>query len=162
MPLYTDRFSGHMPVGDPRTPLHGAGGCDWPTVPPRRWALYAPLAWGWVAAWATQHVLLEWSNVGVAHDDCWWYMIDGPSIVGDATIRKRWLRDPRKIQYDIVVSTDSICGVFTWKLTQNEEACNRKFRLSGQDCYLEPELGGTGKFVDMRQVEFDATEAPPP
>lgn len=35
-PLYADRFAGHYFTGDPRTPVQGAGGCVWPTVPPYR------------------------------------------------------------------------------------------------------------------------------
>lgn len=80
-------FKGHLEADDPRNVVWGAGGCDWPTIPPCRLRLGSENASGPWELLKTSGVLLEASPLS-NHDDVTW--IGVPPFPTDVTLIWAW------------------------------------------------------------------------
>ena len=92
MPTYHNRFRGHMRLGDPRTPVSGAGGCTWPTVPPYRIMLYSRNPTGEWGFLAKEPIVLQYDLPTATHDYVVWYPLKLPTVVYRCLVEKFYLK----------------------------------------------------------------------
>lgn len=159
MPLVANRFAGHFPQGDPRTPVTVAGGCIWPTVPAMRYLLVSDDATGVWSFLNTDGILVEHQAFFPGHDKGQW---NGPlnfvPITRALGLKEyewpasiyTWCWD---IQHVLCSSPIRFC------VTRPYETCNRPIPLIEAWCLGSP-LETTGTTFRMLQVEFDETKPP--
>lgn len=157
--LYADRFSGHMDPADHRTPLHGAAGCVWPTVPPQRYYLTSGNATGVFVPFNLSGMLVA-RMVGSVDHNLYNYAQLGP-FPGISLVRCEKHAQPDGIGYRWLVEIDagSGCGIVSWDLDFPEQTCNRDVPLGNRSCPILP-VGSTGSQMRMIQVEFDKSSPP--
>lgn len=163
MPLYYDRFSGHFESADPRTPLHGAAGCIWPTVPAFRYCLKSDNATGVFWLLNFTGILVIRTTAAVDHDDYRYVPIAPPPPYNITRCRKVW--NPLTTGYRWEVDMDlgsGLCPV-SWRIERPNEKCNVNVILGARSCPSPPPLGSTGSTFRMLQVVYDeACPVPPP
>lgn len=159
MPLYDDHFSGHMESGDWRTPVTGAGGCIWPTVPPARWYLASTNATGLLFFLNITGLLcLPSTEIAPNHDQFDWFGVGGPIAV--TLCRKTYKPERPGYDFDVQLSVGSPCGgTLDFHVERGVEKCNRDILLGNQCCPSQP-TWCTGSTFTAYQVEFDHTTPP--
>lgn len=91
--LYADRFAGHLDHRDPRTPVQGAGGCPWPTIPPYRVQFSSTNATGQFEFLQHSPVILEQVPSVFHHRLLEWQVIEAPPEVYQWTLYKTFTPD---------------------------------------------------------------------
>lgn len=157
-PLYANRFKGHMPEGDPRSPFFGCAGCTWPTVPPYRWFLGSQDATGVLTFLNTVGILLEVTTDLPNPRAAQWDKIGGPIVVLDAFILKNEQVSPYGYSLSGVITLP--VGFAEWSVTYQEKTCNCCHPLPNVDLGSAPVLGTTGDTFAALQVEYDETLPP--
>lgn len=157
---YSDRFAGHLDHLDPRTPVHGAAGCVWPTVPAMRYYLTSDDATGIFLPLNVSGILVMRMVTSVDHDD-YRYVQFGPfPVISCPWFRKR--KDPESTGYiwDIIINGSSGCGPdLVWEIHRPMETCNRTIEIGNKCCPLLPG-SCTGSTFRAEQVEHDAFQPP--
>lgn len=167
MPLFDDRFSGHLENDDPRTLLQAAGGCVWPTIPPYRWGICTHNSTGMLMPMRFSYVVLEQTTPPPGHDFMRWLMISGPFPIVAGWVDRTYTRSTHTVDYVVSLTVSSPCGILVWRFSRGEERCNRGFDLGNKDCPGVPSAGSTGSGTKMFQLQWDKTEpigfpCPPP
>lgn len=159
-PLYADRFAGHMPDGDPRTPLHGAAGCVWPTVPATRYLFTSDDATGIFLPFKLLGALVIRSVATVDHDlysyisMAWappWELVYCRKVKDPSTSGYRW---------QIQMHAGSGLCLVTIDAPFPNQKCNVTVPLGAYECPFSVPPGTTGSTFRMEQVEFDETSPP--
>jgi hypothetical protein len=157
MPLYGNRFAGHIPNGDPRTPLTGAVGCIWPTFPPRKWRLWCTAAQGILTDLNYPGLLLEWQSTDPAHDLCSWRVISPPPAIWYCVLNKQeWNGPEGAFIYDLTIHFYTC--ILSALLYRPEERCNRDYLVGNLVCDYTGDQ--TGNDLALYQVEFNQTMPP--
>lgn len=160
MPKYADRFSGHMETDDPRTPLHGAAGCTWPTVPATRYLLKSDDATG---------VFLPLNFLGARvirmvntldHDSYSFVPLAGPPTFTILLCRKVANKATGGYRWELDLDGFSGCGVLEIRVEFPAGKCNKTVPLGNWVCPLFPLAGSTGSTFRMLQIEYDQTDPP--
>lgn len=160
MPLYADRFSGHMPEGDPRTPVFAAGLCTWPTVPPWRFYFHAPNGSGNWSNLRVNGMLFEKWSVGTSHDYCIWWQVGTLGNWHDCSISKFTSPWSDEIAWDIWMVNDSApLGIATKAISEPPGPCNTN-HVFGRFGFANPRLGNAGDDSMIYQVEYDEGQPP--
>lgn len=159
MPLYNDRFSGHMELDDPRTVIQGAGGNTWPTCPPYRWAPRTEDAYGLLSYWNTNAAYLTSAATGHEHNQIHWLGVNLPLGCSYFLAGKLWVPSELKINWTI-----AFIQTFPYALVQkvwqvNPGPGNVDLAIGNMTHPGLPD-SGTGDSFRLEQVEWDAT-APP-
>ena len=156
---WNERFDGHLSHEDPRTPVTGAAGCVWPTIPAHRYRLSSDNAWGVLFPLRAQPILVEKVTPGDAHDACQWNMISGPPPILFAILWKSWNPHSEGYTWQLGI-TATLCGIMEIEIERPEERCNRDFIIGEMTCPAY--AGGTGANFQARQVEWNKTAPPLP
>lgn len=158
MPKYHNRFTGHLPPGDPRNLTTGAGGCVWPTIPPYRVLLYSDDATGEWSFLRSHPVLMEQDRFVSHHNHTTWRAIEKPHQIYHILLEKIYIRDQfpnYRYWLTILLAAWSSERVFVKNLTGS---CNRSVYWG--PLYRTVQMGTTGKDFRQHQVVFDATRPP--
>lgn len=153
-----NRFAGHIKRGDPRTPVFGAGGCPWPTIPPYRWALTSDDATGIYRPFNGASIIFHVDQVTARHEHMVWRLTNRPPWLYAGVIRKLFIRD-RYPQYSYWVTIlMTIYGIDEIAFAHRTGPCNVNVHLGDQ-------IGGiirgrVGSTFRLLQVESDQTEPP--
>lgn len=159
MPLYADRFSGHLEAADFRTPLFGAAGCTWPTIPAQRYYLSSTNATGLLTVLNFTGILVIQNVPVVNHDDIQWVQF-GPHPFTVIKFRKLWVKERPGYNWELVLDIGSACGpALTWTLERPIESCNRDVIFGNKACQNAPSWT-TGSTFSAKQVEFDQGRPP--
>lgn len=160
MPLYDNHFAGHMESGDPRTPLHGAAGCVWPTVPAMRYLLISDDATGVFLPFKTTGALVARTIVTLDHDLYGYVPLAWPPLWNCTKCQK--VSDPSTGGYRWQIEFNAGSGVCSVSIDKAfpEQKCNVTVPLGNYTCPGQVPAGQTGTTFRMEQVEWD--EATPP
>lgn len=154
------QFSGHLWEGDPRSQVHGAGGCTWPTLPAMRYQLISDNATGIFFVWSlTPGLMVRMVNT-VDHD---LYKYVGVSIpLPFSLTRARKVYNPITWGYrwELDFEMGSGCSPILYRQERPLEKCNVNVLLGDGFCVEHPELGRFGSTFRMLQVKYDETEPP--
>lgn len=157
--LNLHRFNGHLDMADPRTPVHAAAGCTWPSIPAYRYLLVSANAYGVLAPLNTTGILVEQAGAGPSHDAMQYNMIAAPPPILFAILYKNWVEDPPGYEWDIGIVA-SMCGILQTTLEFPIQKCNVDFTIGEMSC--SGYYGGTGSTFQAKQVEWNRTLPPPP
>lgn len=157
--LYADRFAGHLDPDDVRTPVYGAGGCTWPTIPAWKYYLASSNAYGIFAPLTSQGILLESSDLE-AHDDHEWHWVSGPTPpFYNATMRKIWYPASLQFQWRITLHVTTCGAAMEWIIDEDIRKCNYNIPLTDRTCGTHA-FSGTGSHFTAYQVEWDSSKPP--
>lgn len=157
MPLYNQRFDGHLPEGDPRTPVTAALGCTWPTIPPRRWRLWCTAATGILTDLNYPGLLLDWATTDPKHEHGYWAVGSPPPQIWYCTLDKQATPDPDGVfAYNLDIHFH-VC-LLTAYLVRPYERCNRDYLVGNLACDYTGDT--TGNDLALYQVEHDKTMPP--
>lgn len=161
MPHVDDRFSGHFNTGDPRTPLHSARSCIWPTVPPFHWRMEVDSAYGFLACLWPDTLFLERPGILHDHDLTEWSPVVHPPCIRFCSFRKIWIEESKRTMYTLFFVMQAIFWPVTFTWFEGEHACNRDWELGDWHHDLWPPLPPSG-FTNavLRQVEWGETYPP--
>lgn len=155
MPLVADPFSGHMRSGDPRTPVTAAGGCTWPTVPPRRLMVGSSNATGVYLPFKTSPVLFEYVVGESHHDHAVYRALDQPFWLYSAVVEKIHIKSQHpQFRWWISIML-TIVGRLEIAVVSRTGNCNVNVRWGDQ--IGGPIRGRVGSGFGFLQVEFDKT-----
>jgi hypothetical protein len=159
MPKYLDRFSGHMPEGDPRSPLEAAAGCTWPTVPPWRWKPDTSNAYGALSFWNAATTWLKRVVETPEHNWCQWYGQDLPFGCSYLILTKEYVPPREYVNWNITFLLNSPARAMSKNWTRVFGPCNVDVPVGD---ILDPYYpdSGMGSTFQLLQVEWDKT-APP-
>lgn len=157
-PKYADRFEGHMPVGDPRTPLTGSAGCVWPTVPAWNYLVVSDDATGVLSFLNTLGIQLKPHATQRDFDDFRWSLNGGVPPVVNPELMKTELTDP--YGYRLTFTATTVWGTFQSVTDFTERVCNCCHPLTRTTVGFPIPLGDTGDTFRLLQVEFDETRPP--
>lgn len=159
MTKYLNRFKGHMRSGDPRTPVTGAGGCTWPTVPPWRIKLSSRNATGEWAFLNTKLLLLEQDPQSSSHNRVVWRAIDKPDEVYWVLVEKIYIPSLHPaFRYWLSILLTGWAHEWTWP-KNCVGSCNRNLRWG--DLRRSQRSASTGSSFTQHQIEFDKTDRTP-
>lgn len=157
--LYDDRFSGHLSHEDFRTPVTGAGGCTWPTIPAARYYLSSEDATGILSVLNVTGILvLPTTEVDPAHDVRNWFSVG--HIYAATVFRKTWVPGRPGFDWDVELTISSPCGsTLQWHIEEPIRKCNYDILLGSRCC---PMLPGscTGDTFTAYQVEDNEITPP--
>ena len=160
MPLYNDHFAGHMETQDPRTPVHGAAGCVWPTIPAQRYQVGSSNAWGVFAPFILTPALVIRLRTQPDHDAFGYFPTSVPPPWAITLCRKVWNPETGGYRWELDMNAGSgICAV-EFRVEFPEQKCNVNVILGNQSCPGGTPAGSSGDTFGMKQVEWDAI-APP-
>lgn len=157
-PKVADRFSGHMPEGDPRDLMWACGGCNWPTVMAANYLVCSTNAWGTLAWLNTEGILLIPNTPHGSSWEFWWKFGNNPAPVTIALMKKTFPYDGDNYRLELQVS--ALVGMFFSDTTFARRDCNQLHMLTSAEVGGPPPTGGTGDGFRLVQVEFDATRPP--
>lgn len=160
MPLYSDRFAGHVFQGDPRYLVSVAGGCTWPTIPAYRYWLISSDARGMLAEFNITGNLFTRTNNDVDHDDGSWMWVSGPLVVAGGFIRKVWIREEETQVWVVHLDLQSGLGDLNWIWTTGYQKCNVGKELWSECLDIGCEFGETGEETMLEQVVWDEITPP--
>lgn len=157
-PLYANRFAGHLESGDPRTPMQGAGGCPWPTIPPHRVQFSSTDATGQFVFLRTFPVILEQVASPFHHTLLTYESIESPPEVYNWTLYKTYDREsyPEYSWYLIIMLVGWPAEVPYAKFVSGP--CNRD--VVWGDIGIPYGVGSPGSHFIQFQVEYDQMRAP--
>lgn len=157
-PHAADRFSGHMPEGDPRDLMWASGGCDWPTVMAHSYLLCSTNATGLLSFLNTLGILfVPTTPLGSSWEFWWW----GRPIVAPVVVPlmvKRFPHDGDK--YRIELQITFLFGMLYSTTDFPSGNCNKTHHLTEATVGWPVVLGSTGDGIRLMQVEFDETRPP--
>lgn len=160
MPLYANRFAGHMPTGDPRGPLSAGGGCTWPTCPAYRYWLISDDATGDLAFFNTDPVVIEFASDQPAHNSAGWTLIEANPNVAFAVAAKEFTQGDATYRWSFFIFVIAIPeALLLFDVTRNIETCNRDIPLPNVWAF-DIDRGVTGDTFRMQQIEWDKTSPP--
>jgi len=159
MPRYIDRFQSHMPEGDPRTPLFGAGGCPWPTVPAYRYLLVSAHATGIWEFLNDDGILIEFVSFGDNHDLIQYEGPLGPGPLEYAQVWKEYVPGAPTFAWELSLKHEQCGGVLFIHKEFSLQPCNRNWLLGNYEC-ASGYPGETGHSFSMRQVEYNKNVPP--
>lgn len=159
-PLYANRFAGHLTDGDPRTPLHGAAGCTFPTVPAFRYFFYSSNATGVWFPFRIFGALVIRPTDTVDHDFYAYAAVAWPPPWALEYCRKIKEPNGRGYRWQIAINAGSGACRTVWDIPYFEQKCNHTILLGDRECPEIPLAGSSGSNFRMYQVEYD--EALPP
>lgn len=156
--LYDDHFSGHLDHRDPRTPVHGAAGCTWPTIPAMRYLLKSENATGAWAVWNTSGTLLLRVALTPDHDQYDYVPAGTPPGWSITRARKSWNPSTEGYTWELFLNFGGSLCVVEIVIERPEEKCNVDVAIGDRSCPALP--GSSGSSFSMRQVEWN--DAVPP
>jgi hypothetical protein len=159
MPKYADRFSGHMPEGDPRGPMWMSWGCDWPTCPAYKYLVVSDDATGFLSFLNTTGVLLEWRSQFIGTTKAEWV---GPKNVVPVTIawmNLEWFKHLDSGEWNGWIFPSACSQGVHMVVPIGYRPCNKTVPI-GDFTIPPPCESSTGSTCRMLQVEFDK-ETPP-
>lgn len=158
MPLYSNRFAGHLPNGDPRTPVLAAAGCPWPTIPPWRVEFSSTDATGqWEFLNATP-VILEQVDTLFPHNWGEWQPIELPPEVYQWELHKVGTRDTfPEYEYHLIIVLIGWPGEVGFTKYKTGP-CNTDIVWGNMSCPYGS--GDQGETFTQYQVEFDKMRSP--
>lgn len=160
MPLYDDRFAGHMETDDPRTPLHGAAGCIWPTVPAWHLQVKSDDATGIFAVWNVTPALLVRLRTQPDHDFYEYFPTSVPPPWAITRAVKVWNPSTGGYRWELDMNAGSgICAV-EFRVEFPEQKCNVTHVLGNKECPGSVPAGASGETFRLIQVEWDETNPP--
>lgn len=157
MPLYDDPFAGHLELDDPRSPLFGAGGCTWPTIPAYRYIVCPAGTWGVFSGLDGVNIQLRLSVGQPAHNDCWWLGFNLPWPLTYGTLRKQWVQANNTQLWTLALTGGYVCGTVQWVWVRAESDCNVDHNIGAAECSISPPVGGFGSGTKLLQCEYDKT-----
>lgn len=149
-----------MPEGDPRTPVHGAAGCVWPTVPAMRYVITSDNATGIFLPFNTFNALVIRPTVTVDHDLYAYQAIAWPPPWTLVYCRKVYDADTAGYRWQLQMHAGSGLCLVTIDKPFPFQKCNVEVPLGAHSCPNPIPPGTTGSTFRMVQVEFDDTEPP--
>lgn len=153
------RFVGHLGGDDPRTNLHGAGGCVWPTVPAYRYLLTSDNPTGPFQFLSTVGLLVQFASGDLGHDLALWLGPWNPLPGVTCTAFKSMEPSGMAWRWTIGIKVPT-CPSPAWGyFGPFYGVCNVDQVLGNIQCIL-PSIGETGSDLQMRQCEHDATGPP--
>lgn len=151
---YERRFEGHLSVDDPRTPLTGAGGATWPTIPPWNWYLYAPAAWGAFTGLRVFGILLinQWGHQ--YHDELWWDGDSGGPRIYWGRYTRKWIKPADYVHHTFHVHNKWTLDELhlEWHVQPGPANVNL---ACPTDAAHPPWNGGLGEGAILAQCEWD-------
>jgi hypothetical protein len=161
MPLYANRFAGHLEDEDPRGPLSAAGGCTWPTIPAFRYWLISDDATGDLAFFNTDPVLIQFASVQPAHDSAGWTPHGANPFITFGIAAKLFEQGDPTYLWQFVFGIVAIPEApLVFEVTRSLEKCNRDIPLPNVWAF-DIDRGVTGDTFRMEQIEWDKTSPPP-
>lgn len=167
MVLWRDRFAGHLRPGDYRGPLHGAGGCTWPTIPAARYLLWSDDAIGWFWPLRYTGILVQVVDQQINHDLIAYNHLTGPPGMTCTKFQKDIWEDQLGYTWTIHLDAGSPCGgTLVWELPFAEKKCNGFILLGDKGCVSQPGWR-TGSAFIAAPVEYNkilptSPPTPPP
>lgn len=160
MPKYADRFSGHLANGDPRTPLHGAGGCVWPTFPAQRYSILSSDASGVFQVFNFTPGLVIRLRTQPDHDIYEYVPFAVPPPWQITLCRKVYNPTTEGYRWELDMNAGSgICSV-QWRVEFPFQKCNVDVTLGNKECAGGVPPGASGATFRMEQVEWDEVTPP--
>ncbi len=157
-PLFANRFTAHMPEGDPRGPLTASAGCVWPTVPAWNLLVVSDNATGVLAFLNTLGIQLKPHATQREWDDFRWSLNGGIPPVVNPELMKTLLLDP--YGYRLTFTATTIWGILFSVTDFAERVCNCCHMLTPGSVGFPVVLGETGDSFRLLQVEYDETRPP--
>ncbi|MCK5292957.1 MAG: hypothetical protein KAR39_13185 [Thermoplasmata archaeon] len=162
-PLYDNHFAGHFESADPRTPLHGAGGCVFPTVPAMRYCLRSNNATGLMAILNYTGILVIRPVVTLDMDFYQYQPVAPPPPFGVTRCVKVYNPVTEGYRWEVNINMGSGVCPMEWRIEKPFSACNVDVLLGARSCPGGIPPGSTGSTFTMYQVEYDGTcPLPPP
>jgi hypothetical protein len=152
-PQIADPFAGHLPKGDPRGPIFGSGGCNWPTVPGWRLFLGSTTAWGVLSFFNTVGILLEVHEPHGNPNAMQWDIHRSPATVLSGVVLKQRFTDPLGYAFSAVFLT--VWGPLETDALFAAGKCNRDHALPEATVTVGVPIGGTGTDFKVRQVKWN-------
>lgn len=157
-PQVEDPFRGHMPLGDPRGPIFGSGGCTWPTVPGWRLFLGSTNATGVLSFFNTRGILLQVHEPHGNPSSMQWDIIDAPVTVLSGVVLKQRFISPLRYSFAAVFLT--IWGPLESSAEWLAQRCNVTHPLPEASVEVGPIVGSTGSQFKIHQVKWDEEQPP--
>lgn len=158
-PRFDNLFESHMPEGDPRTLVTGAGGCIWPTVPARRYLLVSDNPTGIWNFLATDGLLIEHLLFFPGHELAGYFGGGGGTPISFIVAGKRYNRPDDFYTWEFQIQHGECSSQVNFTVIRPIETCNRPIPLGNRFCIDEPG-SETGSTFRMLQVVYDQTEPP--
>ena len=160
-PLYANHFAGHLPEGDPRTPVHGAAGCVWPTVPAMRYYFTSDNATGIFLPFQVLGALVIRPTIAVDHNLFAYQAVVWPPPWALVYCRKVADPDSTGYRWQVQFHAGSGLCLVTIDIPFPNQGCNVTVPLGNQVCPIMGPAGQSGDTFRMEQVEFDDVLPPP-
>jgi hypothetical protein len=155
MNLFLNKFAGHMPEGDPRTPLAAAGGCTWPTCPAFRYAILSDDATEELAFFNTTPVIIQFVGPWPSHNLAGWSLIIPHPDVVLALATKSFTQGESTYRWAFGIDVDEFPGhPLLFSTDRPLETCNRTIPLPNVEAF-DPASGETGDTFRMEQVVWN-------
>ena len=150
-----------MLTGDPRTLLHAAGGCNWPTVPAYRYGFKCPTGTGPWSVLNNAYMVFEFRGAGPDHDLAYWDAFILPLAFTRGIIVKQ--RQPGTNNYTWTLEVEwGVLGNISIKTVPGDpDGCNENVLVPHMVFPLIPGFE-SGDDSSLIPVEFDDTEPPWP
>lgn len=157
---YANRFAGHLDKDDPRTPVHGAAGCIWPTIPAQRYIVVSSDATGIFAPFILTPALVIRLRTQPDHDDYEYFPTSVPPPWTITRCVKVWNPTTRGYRWELDMNAGSgICDV-SWRVEFPEQKCNVTVPLGNKICPGGIPPGQAGSTFRLEQVEWNKTSPP--
>lgn len=157
---YANRFAGHMHPDDPRTPLQGAAGCTWPTVPAFRFKLRTENAYGLLTFWNYNNALLQQQPGSHEHNELWWLGSNLPLGCSYLIVGKHYTHPASIFTWTVALILTGPYTLISVEVPFEFGVCNRDWPIGDFTSPFLPD-SGMGSTCRLTQVEFDKTQEPP-
>lgn len=157
-PHATDRFTGHMPEGDPRDLMWACGGCNWPTVSAFKYLLCSTNATGVFSFLNTEGILVKPLTPYGSSWQFQWILDKAPVSVTFAILVRNFPVNVDEYRFSLQVGNP--WGPFMSVTDFPRGNCNITHMLTQASVGFPVELGNTGSGFRAVQVEWDEDRPP--
>lgn len=159
-PHVANRFSGHFPEGDPRTPLHAAAGNTWPTVPAYRFYLISDNATGTASFWNHATGVIEQEGPFHEHSDCYWSFVAQHPAADWFVLRKLWIAPQDFYTWQLAFQVTAGSQIFGKIWTSTFGPGNVDLAIGSILPVLPGPPGDTGSTFRALQLEWNGAVPP--
>ncbi len=157
-PHVDDRFSGHMPEGDPRDLMFACGGCTPPSVMAHNFLVCSTNAWGSLSLLNTAGIPLIPNLPWGSSWEFWWKLGVGLPWIIIALMKKSYPYEGDN--YRIELQATFAFGQIYSDTVFPAQTCNRDHALTPFTAGFPVPHGGSGDGVILKQVEWDQSRPP--